>query len=274
MPDSTPHSTPAHAFDEAMRLAAAAPGRYAGRITPAYANMVGPFGGAVAAVMLNAALSHPERQGDPVALTVNFAAPIKDEAFEIVAHVARTNRSNQHWTMQLMQQGEVACTATALLASRRETWTDTELLPPQVPEPTTLDLFPGTELAVWPAMYEMRFAKGELKLHGSEQADSTSTLWVRDNPPRPLDFLSLAALCDTFFPRVMVRRQSFTPIGTVSLTTYFHADAQSLARQGSDYLLATARASRFHNTYFDQTAQLWGRNAELLAVTHQLVYYR
>ena len=59
--------------------------------------MVGPFGGITAAVLLRAIESHPDRLGEPVALTVNFAAPIVDGEFEISRRAPRTNRTNQHW---------------------------------------------------------------------------------------------------------------------------------------------------------------------------------
>ena len=64
------------------------------------------------------------------------------------------------------------------------------------------------------------------------------------------------------------------PAGTISLTTYFHADGAELARQGADYVLASAHAQRFARGYFDQTGQIWGRDATLLATSHQIVYYK
>ena len=65
-----------------------------------WANMVGPFGGITAAVLLRAIESHPDRLGEPVALTVNFAAPIVDGEFEISRRAPRTNRTNQHWIVR------------------------------------------------------------------------------------------------------------------------------------------------------------------------------
>jgi hypothetical protein len=59
-----------------------------GHTSQAYWNMIGPFGGATAAVMLQAALVHPERLGDPIALTVNFAGPIGEGDFGRGAAVA------------------------------------------------------------------------------------------------------------------------------------------------------------------------------------------
>ena len=58
-----------HPFDEAVALQAQADGSWLGHTSPAYANMVGPFGGITTAQALTAVLRHPGRLGDPVALT-------------------------------------------------------------------------------------------------------------------------------------------------------------------------------------------------------------
>jgi len=124
--------------------------------------------------------------------------------------------------------------------------------------------------------YDMRFFGGGMPeaFDGQEQPHSQSSVWLRDEPPRPLDFASLAALCDSFFPRIFIRRRLPAPIGTVSLTTYFHADAELLAAQGERWVLGTARALNFHNGYFDQSAEVWSDAGRLLASTHQMVYYK
>jgi hypothetical protein len=79
-----------HAFDQAIVLTPTAGGVYTGVMSPAYANMVGPFGGVTAATALNAVLQHP-------ALLVNFCAALADGAFDATARPVRTNRSTQHW---------------------------------------------------------------------------------------------------------------------------------------------------------------------------------
>ncbi len=107
-----------HPFDTAIALTPIDMNRSRGATTPAYANMVGPFGGTTAAALLNAALRHPARQGDPIALTVNYASALADGAFEIDARAVRTNRSTQHWVLQLLQGDGVAATATAVFAVR------------------------------------------------------------------------------------------------------------------------------------------------------------
>lgn len=265
----------AHPFDRAMQLETVDAGTVRGTTRPDWANMVGPFGGITAAVLLRAVENHPDRIGDPLALTVNFAAPIADGDFDIALRAARTNRSNQHWMLELRQGDEVKTTATALFGVHRDTWADDESHPPSVPAPE--DVAPGSfvDAIVWPKRYDMRFAEGPVPLRAVEpSASSTTTLWVRDAEDRPLDFAGLACLSDVFFPRAFLRRGKFLPAGTISLTTYFHADRTEIDAVGADYLLASAHANRFSRGYFDQSAHLWSRDGRLLASTHQLVYFK
>lgn len=236
--------------------------------------MVGPFGGVTAAVLLHAIESHPDRLGEPVALTVNFAAPIADGEFEISRRAARTNRTNQHWIVELSQDGQVVTTATAIFGVRRETWSDTEAVPPVAPLPEEISRSSRDNLPVWIGMYDMRFAEGSFS-GGAVQtgSSSTTTLWVRDAKERRVDFPALTAMSDIFFPRVYLRR-GVIPAGTISMTTYFHADSRHLDALGGDYILATARADRFDRGFFDQNAQLWSRDGQLLATTYQIVYFK
>ena len=55
---------------------------------------------------------------------------------------------------------------------------------------------------------------------------------------------------------------------------YFHADARSWRATGAGYLLGRRRRQAFRNGFFDQTAQLWNEAGDLLATTHQIVYYK
>ena len=264
-----------HPFDEAIELTSLGDNRFAGRTTEAFANMVGPFGGSTAAVLLQSVLQHPERQGDPLALTVNFAGPVAYGDFEVVAKPSRTNRSNQHWSMEIVQNGAVTTTATAICGSRRESWESTELGFPDVPEPAEVARQHLPEFITWAQNYEMRFVEGGVDVANPIASDSSnSTMWIRNVPPRAADFPALAAICDCFTPRVFLRKGELMPASTVTFTVYFHADAAMLAQQGDDYFVGSARAQRFGNGYFDQVGEVWGRGGELLATTHQLVYFK
>jgi acyl-CoA thioesterase len=263
-----------HAFDRAIELEEMSTEVVRGRTQPDWANMVGPFGGVTAAVLLRAIESHPDRIGEPVALTENFAATIADGEFEISRRAARTNRTNQHWIVELSQGGVVATTATAVFGIRRSTWSDTQAVPPTASPPEQIARSSRENLPVWIGMYDMRFAEGSFSGGAIETgSSSTSTLWVRDAAQRQIDFPALTAMSDIFFPRVFLRR-GVIPAGSISMTTYFHADGQHLSALDGDYVLATARADRFDRGFFDQNAQLWSRDGDLLATTYQIVYFK
>jgi acyl-CoA thioesterase len=265
----------AHSFDAAVALQPDGAGAFVGHTSPAYANFIGPYGGITAAQCLNAVMQHPERLGEPVAFTVNFAAALADGEFQIRARPARTNRSTQHWILEMLQGADVVATATVLTAVRRPTWGGHESPMPEAPRPHDV---PRTQRlgVAWLERYDMRFLLGKIPRDwdGGGAEDSLSRLWVRDEPQRPLDFPALAALCDVFFPRIWLRRARQTPLGTVSMTVYFHATAAELEETGSGYLLAQARGQGFGSGYFDHSGQLWNESGDLLATTHQVMYYK
>lgn len=266
-----------HPFDEAIALQPVGPGEFTGATHPAYANMVGPFGGTTAAQLLQAVLGQPERLGEPVSLTVNYAAPVADGEIRFLARVARTNRSTQHWVIEAHQPGGLVANATAVMAVRRETWSDVEAaMPAGLPAPEDLPRMPVRRMPAWPERYDMRFVQGVFPadFDAQEQAHSNSTLWVRDEPPRPLDFASLLSISDSFFPRVFIRRRRFVPIGTITMTTYFHADSAMLAQVGERHVLGVARALNYRHGYYDQTGELYSPEGQMLASTHQLVYFK
>jgi len=264
-----------HLFDEAVALERSGD-TLVGRTHPDWRNFIGPFGGLIAAQAMNAVLQHPHLLGDPVSLTVNFAAAIEDGEFEAIATPARTNRSTQHWIVTLEQKGEVVATATALTAIRRDTWGATEVARPQVPRPADVSPPQGPARVEWVKRYELRFIEGAFPTawDGGDKGASLTRLWVRDNPPRPLDWLSLTAMSDTFFPRIWLRRATFTPLGTITMTTYFHATQAQLAETGTGYLLGQVKGQGYGAGYFDHTAQLWNEAGTLLATSSQVYYFK
>jgi acyl-CoA thioesterase len=217
---------------------------------------------------------------------VNYAAGLTLGPYKLLLRAARTNRSTQHWVIEMTQaqadgSEDIVVTGTAITAARRETWSANDTPMPSVQPPAHYAPLPTPPGIEWLARYELRSVQGEIPVHwdGSENdahpdQASLSQLWVRDVPARPLDFASLTAMADIFFPRVWVRRAKLVPAGTVSLTVYFHADASHLADVGDGYLFGQARAQTFRNGFFDQTGQLWSEAGVLLATTHQLVYFK
>ena len=270
-----------HPFDQAMRLTPVdAAHTFAGATSPDYWNMVGPFGGYTAALAVRAVMQHPALLGEPVALTVNYAGATTQGPFTIAATPARTNRSTQHWAIALSQtnaagEPEVVMTATVMTALRRDTWQVSDMaMPVAAPvKDTARDHRDGSP--VWLERYDLRFVGGSIPAQfDGREASSLTQLWVRDDPPRQLDFASLTAMADVFYPRIWLRRATRVAAGTVSMTTYFHASLAQLSEAGTGYLLGQAQAQVFRHGFFDQTAQLWSEAGMLLATSTQLVYYK
>jgi acyl-CoA thioesterase len=262
-----------HPFDEAIALEPVPGGTFRGHTSERYWNVVTPYGGITAATILNSVLMHPEHAGEPLALTVNFAGPIQPGALTLSTQLARSNRSTQHWMIQVSQEQDAALLAvsTAVFAKRRETWAVQEASAPQAPAPESVARLPELPERPWSRMYEMRFTRGQL---AQENGDSVSHTWVRDVPARPLDFASLTAICDIFVPRLFLRRPKVVPAATVSMNMYFHVARAELARHGDDYVMCVARGNVFHQGFCDLEGQVWARDGQLLATTQQVMWFK
>jgi acyl-CoA thioesterase len=264
-----------HLFDEATRVSAG-DSRWVGQTRPDYWAFVGPFGGTTAATILRALIDHPQRAGDPLALTVNFCALIAEGAFELDVRLVKANRSTQHWCVEMTQgSDDVVTLATAVFAERRSSWSHQQAQFPQAApfEP----IVPYSKVAMsWTKQYDFRFVEGEPKFDGTraEPQDAFTKWWIGDKVPRKIDMLSLMSMSDAFFGRVFHVRQELVPFGTVSLTTYFHTSAEELAAEEISRVLATADARIFHKSYGDQSGELWSANGRLLATTTQIAYFK
>jgi hypothetical protein len=125
--------------------------------------------------------------------------------------------------------------------------------------------------------FDLRFVEGSPAFGSSYDGVPRSPrtcLWLNNAAPRPLDFIGLATLCDMFFCRIFHVQARLFPVATVSMTAYFHADADGLATVGDRALLGVADANVFELGFHDQYAQLWSPEGALLATTSQIVNYR
>ena len=104
----------------------------------------------------------------------------------------------------MRQLGECVATATAMYGKRPETFAHRPAEPPAADPFESLQRLsaPGPG---WIERYDLRFADGSFgwRGEGPEPASSKSTLWIAADPPRPMDFVDLAALTDIFFGRII-----------------------------------------------------------------------
>jgi len=267
-----------HPFDAATQVECT-DGRWTGATSDDYHAFVGQFGGATTATLLRALMAHPDRAGDPLALTVNFCAPVSNGAFDLAPRLVKATRSTQHWSIDLTQPDVgVAAFGTAVFAQRRETWSHQPAEKPQTSHYEDTPVYSRAGVAAaWIRQFEFRFAENAPNFGGAphpEPASPHTKAWIGHSVPRVIDLISLSAIADAFFARIFHVRGELLPIGTVSMTTYFHVDAADLATEATTAVLGVADANVFHKSFSDQTGELWSASGRLLATTHQITYFK
>jgi hypothetical protein len=123
----------------------------------------------------------------------------------------------------------------------------------------------------------MRFERGApVRFDGGavDPRSAETRLWVRDEPPRPIDYVALAALADSFVVRILQVRGDVPPVATITLSTYFIADEAEMRAQGDKPLRGIADARVFKHGFNDQSGELWSEQGALMAVCHQLVWFK
>lgn len=268
-----------HPFDRAIAVRRESDGAFLAEARTDYWAFVGQFGGVTAATCLNALMRHPDAAGQPLALTMNFTAPIQAGALRLSLRRVRANKSTQHWSIEIHQgdDPEPRTTATAILAERRESWSHQCAAPPSIPPVESLRELVLPDTVPWVGRYRFWFVSGEPVRAPeplSPPGTAASQLWLADAIERPVDMPSLAAMADTFFGRIFQVRGQIVPFGTVSLTTYFHTEIDELRAIATSRVIGRADARRFHRSYSDQSGELWSPDGRLLATTHQVAYFK
>jgi len=263
-----------HPFDQSLKFERISENSVAGSAPKPYWNMVGPFGGMTAAILLAAVEKHPNRIGEPLVLTVNFCAPVQDRDYVLTTRTMRSNRSTQHWHVEMTQSDgdESTCVAqaTIVMGVRRDGWSLQAMKAPDVIPADQCEARPGREGIAWFDRFDMRYVHNPMK---DASPETPAMTWVRDNPVRTLDYLSLSNRCDALFPAIFAHRQKIDPIATVSFNVYFHTSADELKRIGEAHTLGVSRTNVHHNGFADSEAWMWA-NDRLIATTQQLMWYR
>ncbi len=270
-----------HEFDHSLKLEALAEGLFATQTSEPYWNSFGPFGGWTAALLLKTVTADPRAIGTPVSLSVNYIAGLKPGGFTVRNRLLKQNRTLAFWQSEMVQvvggdpaSETVVAQAHCVLALERETFAIADARMPAVARPTELGVAParagGMPRPNFLAQYDYRPISGRLFASAETM---NSALWVRDAVPRALDCHSLAALADTAFPSIWLRREAPVRITTVTMTVYFRANGAELAAANDGYVLVDSRADAGKHGYYDQSSNLWSEAGILLAQTQQLAWF-
>jgi acyl-CoA thioesterase len=265
-----------HPFDASLDLrpaAQAAPqagATFACSTSSLYRNAIGPFGGWIAAALLKSVLSAPSVRGAPLALDALFMGAMDDSELEIRVYALRQGRSVGFWRSELWQRSRLCAHAQVTMSAERRSVMLQDARFPQVPAPAAVAVYDNPRTPVpWIDQYVFRPVSG-LLFSGAESMDAR--LWIRDGQPRPLDAVSLAAICDTPFPSPWIRLTGQVPVSTVTYSVYFRATAEDMTEAGAGYCLLDTKASLARAGYVDQFTSVWSERGRLLAQTQQMLW--
>ena len=262
-----------HPFDASLELEAVGGGNanvYRARTSDRYRNAIGPFGGWTAALLLQSVMQTPQARGTPLALDAVFMGPIDDGELETRVFLLRQNRTVGFWRSELWQRGRICAHAQVTLSIARTGPTLRDARFPQVPDPESIPVYvnPRTPVA-WIDQYIFKPVSG-LLFSRAESMDAR--LWLRDAQPRPLDALSLSAICDTPFPSPWIRLAEQIAVSTVAFSVYFRASQDDYAQAGAGFNLLESRAAVMQDGYVDQFTNVWSASGALLAQTQQMLW--
>jgi acyl-CoA thioesterase len=243
---------------------------------PRFWNQIGPFGGWLAASLLDAIAREANTPWPVLSVQVHFLAAVREGALDIRVMPVRRQRSLSLWRAQLWQDGEVAVEAEAVLAALRadpaESPAAVSAHPmPALPAPETLPRWHGVdELAAFVRAFDYRLASGA-PFQGASRADTSG--WLRLEAPT--DFSGparLLLLADAWFPALWSALTRPAPVTTVSLHVLFNPQNESPAATHDGHLAVHHRADAVAHGWGHERGCLWWPDGRLAAQAQQLTW--
>jgi hypothetical protein len=235
----------------------------------------GVWGGYAIGLCLRVLEVVPDVRGEPLSLTVTFAAPLPAGGVTLRTRRIRQGGSVGIWSVELLREGsdQVSIQAVITLAQRPETKAFSFVRMPDAPAPESLGdgVTPGGGVRRHgAAVFERRMVGTFPPATGS---DSRSLAWIR-SLAGPLDKVLLGMAADYSPPRAMYALGAAISTNTLSLTAYLHASPAVLAGVCEDFFLVECEGRIGGGGASDERSSYWSRDGQLLATAEQLVWYR
>lgn len=260
-----------------MTLAAAAAGRWTTHAGQEWRNPGGGlWGGYAIGLCVRVMEAEPEAIGEPLSLTLTYAAALPAGDLEIRTRRLRQGGSIGVWEVELCPAGteQVGVHAIVTMARRPSTPEFSFASMPAAPVPESLPspemMPPGASQHFGAQAFERRSAEG---FPPRQSADSRSLVWVRSRRG-PWDKALLGMVTDNSAPRAFYALGPNVSTTTLSLTVYLHATAEEIAEIGDDYLLIECEGRVGGGGASDERSSYWRRDGKLLATSEQLAWYR
>lgn len=245
-------------------------GRFAARTDPAFWNQIGPYGGWIAALSMQAMREGLPETLAPRSFTCTFMDAVQAGEFDLQVNTVARKRTLQVHEVRLLQQGRVCAIAQCVFGTPREQPGLVGDVAPLLPAPEQLRGLPFmSPLANFVNRFDYRLASGDAFDGGA--APSRSAGYVRlQSRPRRLGPEDLLLLADAWFPVLWTQTRAPVPATTVTLSVVFHGAHIPAPTDGFVQLHVASSAIR--DGYADETTQLWLPGGSLLLKSQQLLW--
>jgi hypothetical protein len=260
---------------DAISVSPGGTGRWTTVAGPEWSNPGGGlWGGYALGLCVRVLEAEPEAVGEPLSLTLTYAAAIPSGPIDIRTRRLRQGGSVGVWEVELLQAGseQVGVHGIVTMARRPQTPPFSFAQMPDAPAPESLPSIdiPGQPLRYGAASFERRAVEGYPPVAGG---DSRSLAWVRSRRG-PMDKALLAMVTDHSPPRAMYALGMNVRTTTLSLNAYLHATSEDLAGIGDDFILVECEGRVGSAGSSDEHSRYWRRDGKLLATSEQLAWYR
>lgn len=258
-----------------MRLEAVGPGRWTTHAAEEWRNPGGGLWGGYAIGLCTRVIeSEPDLVGEPLSLTLTYAAALPSGDLDIRTRRLRQGGSVGVWQVELFAAGSDEVGVHAIVTTARRPRTPEFLFAsmPDAPSPESLPLpeMGHASRHFGSAVLERRTLEGFPPKIGG---DSRSTAWVRSRRGA-MDKALLGMITDNSPPRAMYALGYGVMTTTLSLTVYLHASSEEVAAVGDDFILVEYEGRVGGGGVSDERSSYWRRDGKLLATSEQLVWYR
>lgn len=262
-------------FDEDIALTKSAEGHYRVEIQDTWSVTVGPNGGYIGAILLNAMLEElGDRDRQVRSITFHFLSPSKPGMAILEARTEKLGRSLATLTSKLVQNDRVLAMALATFAPSREQVSFRDFTMPDVAAADEIDSSERMNEQMQGHVpfrdhYDQRLAIGPIPPATSSKARVGG--WTRFRESRMMDCLAIVAISDSWFPGIFVRElPESVHAPTIDHSVHFFSSLPLPSMKAEDFVLVEFTTEIVQEGYLQEDGRIWSPSGELIAQSRQL----
>lgn len=245
-------------------------GRFTVPTDPRFWNQIGPFGGWLAAVALQAMRAEADPAFLPRSTTVHYFGALGAGTITIQVTTLRVARTIAALRAELSQGGQVAVTADALFGRDRGGPTLGGADLPALAAPDAYPRWHGVDhLARFVRQFDYRVAFGEAFTAGPA---GVSGGWIKLDGGGAVGPEQMLLLADAWYPPIWATLSAPAPVSTLSMTVAFRGACDAARNHAHDFIGARHRTERVADGYAEERGELWLPDGTLALQTQQVTW--